>query len=245
MKFLLLSDIHGNIDALEAILREESENLQIINLGDVCGYYPFANECISLIRERNVISILGNHDLGVLQGSLTKREDDYRWKLARDRLDPDNFEWLGSLGISKSIDLGDLELHLHHGSPSDVDEYLYPDGDFQGHLFKEGITLLGHTHIQMIKHQNSSIIINPGSTGQPRNGRPGADYAILNLAEETIFFKHLDYDFKSLSSSSNDLISSNSAMLLSRIDESRFKQNPCGLGSYSLRNKTFTKTIIN
>jgi predicted phosphodiesterase len=245
MKFLLLSDIHGNVDALEAILREESEDLQIINLGDVCGYYPFANECISLIRERSAISILGNHDLGVLQGSLTKKEDDYRWKLARDRLDPENLDWLGSLGISKSIDLGDLKLHLHHGSPSDINEYLYPDGNFQGNFFKEGITLLGHTHIQMFKHQNSSILINPGSTGQPRNGRPGADYAILDLAEDTIFFKHLDYDFESLLSSSNDLISSNSAMLLSRISESRFKQNPCGLGSHTLRNKKVYENDIN
>ena len=238
MKFLLLSDIHGNINALEAILGEEPEDLQIINLGDVCGYYPFANECISLLRDRSAISILGNHDLGVIQGPLTKREDDYRWNLARERLIPENLDWLHSLAMSENIDLGDMRLHLHHGSPTDVNEYLYPDGDFQGHAFEGGITLLGHTHIQMIKHQNSSIIINPGSTGQPRNGRPGADYAILDLAEGTIVFKHLDYDSKSLFSSTDDLISSNSAMLLSRIDESRFMQNPCGLGSYSLRTKS-------
>lgn len=244
MKFLLLSDIHGNIDALEAILRKEPEDLQIINLGDVCGYYPFANECVSLIRERSGISILGNHDLGVLQGSLTRRENDYKWEVARETLNSENLDWLAGLEVSRNIDLGNLALHLHHGSPSDVNQYLYPDGDFEGHEFEDGLTLLGHTHIQMIKHQNSSIIINPGSTGQPRNGRPGADYAILDMDENTIFFKHLDYDFKSLLRSTDDLISANSAMLLSRFDESRFKQNPCGLGLFSFRTKSLYENEI-
>jgi predicted phosphodiesterase len=230
MNFLLLSDIHGNIDALEAILREEPEDLQIINLGDVCGYYPFANECISLIRERGAISILGNHDLGVLQGSLTKREDDYRWNLARESLIPENLDWLGGLGVSKNIGMGDLELHLHHGSPSDINEYLYPDGVFHGLEFEEGLTLLGHTHIQMIRHQNSSIIINPGSVGQPRNGRPGADYAILDLMQGWVEFKHLDYDQKNTILKDKSQFSNLSAQLLERVDQIRFDRNPCGFG---------------
>ena len=244
MKFLVLSDIHGNINALEAILEEESEDLQMINLGDVCGYYPFANECISLLRERNAISILGNHDLGVIQGSLTKREDDYRWNQARESLNPENLDWLRSLEISKKMDLGSSELHLHHGSPSDVNEYLYPDGVFHGDAFEEGLTLLGHTHIQMIKHQNSSTIVNPGSAGQPRNGRPGADYAILDLSEDTIFFKHLDYDLKFLRSRVENGISFNAAMLLNRVDESRFNKNPCGLGLFSLSSQSHCENDV-
>jgi predicted phosphodiesterase len=161
---------------------------------------------------------------------LTRKENDYKWELARETLVPKNLDWLAGLEVSRSIDLGDLTLHLHHGSPSDVNEYLYPDVDFQGHEFKDGLTLLGHTHIQMIKHQNSSVIINPGSTGQPRNGRPGADYAILDLMQGWVDFKHLDYDQKNSILKDKSQFSNLSAKLLERVDQNRFDKNPCGFG---------------
>jgi diadenosine tetraphosphatase ApaH/serine/threonine PP2A family protein phosphatase len=84
----------------------------------------------------------------------------------------------------------------------------------------------------MILNHRNYVIINPGSVGQPRNGRPGADYAVLDSLENRVTFKHLDYKHESILQNSVSLISENSANLLGRCDEDRLKKNPCGLGEF-------------
>lgn len=230
MKFLLISDIHGNVAALEAILNKEGDDFRVINLGDVCGYYPFANECITLLRDLDAISILGNHDIGVCEGLNSAREQDYIWQQTRESLSPSNLEWLQSLNSSTSIDAMNTTLYLHHSNPLNDDQYLYPDHDLNSWKFEKGLTLLGHTHIQMYIPMGESAVMNPGSVGQPRNGRPGADYAVLDLSQGWIEFKHLDYDLKSLFLNDESKFSILSTQLLSRIDQTRFERNPCGFG---------------
>ena len=216
MRVAVISDIHGNLHALEAALdqvaRERPDALWC--LGDLVGYGPRPNECCELVRERADVCLAGNHDLGVL-GELDL--DDFapdaaaaaRWtqtvltEAARD--------FLASLR-PKAIQDG---AELYHASPRDpVWEYvLSPEAALAAlQLTSERVVLVGHSHVALaIVVQGDRLrggaapadtdadlsegrwLLNPGSVGQPRDGDPRAAWLLLDLKARRAEFRRVAY----------------------------------------------------
>lgn len=221
MHVLLISDVHANLSALEAVIRDAGSFAQIWCLGDVVGYGPEPNECISRLREFELICLAGNHDLAVVgktglrEFSQTAREVIF-W--TRDWLTEANHEWLSSLPATP-LAVGH-DITLVHASPRDpVWEYLVTREIAKDNLtfMNSPICLVGHSHIPIIFRKpwdgmkvleeplrvNSPIrlttydqvFINPGSVGQPRDEDPRASYAICDLDTMTLTHRRVQYDF--------------------------------------------------
>lgn len=205
MRYAIISDIHANLEAFCAVL-EKIEDLgvdQIVCLGDVVGYNASPNECADILRERNILTVLGNHDAVAcgleepwgfnpvaLQAAMWTRES----------LSKDNLEWLRSLP-----DVLNFEVFAAvHGAPKNRNTYLFTWEDILPHLsFLEeqncNICFIGHTHspgifstdgvysvdddARFALGSEKSFFINPGSVGQPRDSNPNAAFGILDTAE--------------------------------------------------------------
>jgi putative phosphoesterase len=206
MKIGLISDIHGNSMALAgvlAILREEVD--QILFLGDLCGYYPFVDECVSLWDENCVIGVRGNHDqvfLDCLQSGKqpnTEYEAQFGSALRRtlQNLSPSSVSFLQSLPLSRTVTQNGITIALYHGSPwNPLEGRVYPDYDNWG-LFGDvphEVILLGHTHYQVVKGYKDKLIINPGSVGQPRDHSGEACFAILDTTSGNVRRRRVPFD---------------------------------------------------
>lgn len=191
MKFALISDIHGNYEALRAVL-DECGRLgvsEIYCLGDVVGYYSQVNECCDELRAREIPSLMGNHDWYVAGGGRCPRSKSVNDCLVYQRkvITSANADWLRTFPVQRLV--GDV--HMVHGGWSDpIDEYLQPaEGYFDtipGKAFASG-----HTHIQQIQRYPSKTYCNPGSVGQPRDGDPRAAFAIY---EDGFTLHRVEYD---------------------------------------------------
>jgi len=209
MHILVLSDIHSNLAALEAVLADAGEVDQVWCLGDVVGYGPDPNECVERIRQLSPLCVAGNHDWGVL-GKLDL--DDFNayarqaclWN--REQLTDENREYLESL--SERLVEGDFT--LVHGSPrAPIWEYIMSldVAALNFAAFETHYCFVGHTHVPIIfVEQGSSckalrlpearrvqlgperLIIHPAGVGQPRDGDPRASYVILD--DEALVIEH-------------------------------------------------------
>ena len=153
MRALIISDIHANLEALEAVLAVAPQYDVVWNLGDTVGYAANPNEVIERIQNIGGISIRGNHDRAC---SSADENDDFspiadravQW--TRGVLTPENLRWLENLPAGP-LSPGAEDVSCVHGSPVDEDEYLISVDD-AGVAFKaarERITLFGHTHMQV------------------------------------------------------------------------------------------------
>lgn len=185
MKIALISDIHGNYPALQAVIeRVRKENCDlVVSLGDIAGYYCMINECIDLCQKNEVVNILGNHDDYLVSGTECPRSTTANIciEFQRKVITPENLEWL-----KKSIrEYRNLHYWFVHGGWSDpLDEYV-DSFDFAS-MSNYGVKLFasGHTHIQKILKYKDLTYVNPGSVGQPRDSDPRAGFAIINAAGE-------------------------------------------------------------
>ena len=190
MKFLVLSDIHGNWAALQAIQEDGVD--AVLCLGDMVSYGPFPGECITWVQERATHVLRGNHDTALSFG-LDPRAAGFKRELAQATLEvhrrllfSDAVEWLRSLPTEVGFRLGDSDCCAVHASPADP-LYSYrltprlPDQEMEGELQGAQADLLcvGHTHLPMIRRAGSMVILNPGSVGQPLDGDPRTSYAVV------------------------------------------------------------------
>jgi predicted phosphodiesterase len=220
MHILVISDIHANLAALDAVIKDAGNFEQVWCLGDVVGYGPEPNECISRLREFNLICLAGNHDLGVVgKAALWDFTQDAREAIfwTRHSLSIFNHDWLKSLPQTTLVMEHDIT--LVHGSPRDpVWEYIVEREVAKNNLdfINTPVCLNGHTHIPVIfrkpwdgmkvleepLHANSPIrliphdrmFVNPGSVGQPRDEDPRAAYAIIDLDAMTLTHRRVQYD---------------------------------------------------
>ncbi|MBX2847255.1 MAG: metallophosphatase family protein [Acidiferrobacterales bacterium] len=174
----IISDIHANHAALMAVLDDVDKRgiEKIVCLGDIAGYYCEINECCDTLRQRNVFSLMGNHDQYLvseekcLRSNSVNRCIDYQKGVVR----KDNFDWLASL--KPSARFGELNI-VHGGWGDELEEYLVPSAEYferlPGTYFASG-----HTHVPVIWSAGEKIYCNPGSVGQPRDGDPRASYAV-------------------------------------------------------------------
>lgn len=194
MRVGLVSDIHSNRVALEAVLEDMPAIDALACAGDVVGYNPWPAECVDTVRERGIPTVMGNHDRAVAEGTAFRFNAMARTGVehARGELDDDQLEWLASLPDERTI--LDDRVKLVHGHPDDPDRYTYPEEFSASMLAEEELLVLGHTHVQGYEIFEEGLVCNPGSVGQPRDGDPRAAYAIADLDGGEIEERRVEYD---------------------------------------------------
>jgi putative phosphoesterase len=198
----MIADVHSNAVALKAVLSvlDTLQVEKILHAGDIVGYNPYPDETIELFKKNKVISILGNHDRALITGDASGFNPyaaaAIKW--TRDVISHANVDYIQGLKNTESINVEGKRVVLVHGSPYDIDEYIYPEDAVPGFLSAvEGdILVLGHTHIQFKKEYPEGVIVNPGSVGQPRDGNPDAAFAVLDTASGKIELKRTGYDIE-------------------------------------------------
>jgi diadenosine tetraphosphatase ApaH/serine/threonine PP2A family protein phosphatase len=218
MKILIISDVHANLVALDAVLAAAGPVDAVWNLGDIVGYGPRPGECIErLLSLKPAASLTGNHDWAAI-GRLSLDEFNPVAKFATwwttARLTTEHMQYLESLPNRIIED----DWMLVHGSPRHpVWEYVYTASVAHQNfaLFDSPVCFLGHTHIQLyisenmarrnkrpLQPQNGEVlqltgdryIINPGSVGQPRDSIPTAAFALFDPDAATVTFRRVEYD---------------------------------------------------
>ncbi len=213
--YAVISDIHGNYEALEAVLRDIPEGVETVYcLGDVIGYGASPNECCDVVRKLGMPTITGNHDLAV-----TDLSTDLDWfnpvaaaavLWTRDELTEENAEFLRS----RPRMMQSRDALFVHGSVRDPDEYIINSisaGENLEVLQREypdvKLCFFGHTHVKALApspngavtndhtidlSSNGPYLINPGSVGQPRDGDTFASYVLAE--EDRIAYRFVEYD---------------------------------------------------
>jgi putative phosphoesterase len=196
MRVGLLSDVHANRVALEAVLKAMPPVERVVCAGDVIGYNPHPGECVSLVRERGWPTVQGNHDRVVRTPERYRHNEMARAGLAhaRDHLSGEELDWLA--GLPESRLLFDGRLRVVHSHPTETDRYVRP-GAFPSlapHLGEEEVLVLGHTHLPGNERVEDTLVVNPGSVGQPRDRDPRAAFAVLDLEAGTVEHHRVEYD---------------------------------------------------
>jgi len=188
MRLALISDIHGNLVSLEAVLRvlDREELDGIVCLGDVAATGPQPRQVIELMKARRIPVVLGNADAWLINPNpSTEGEDENARKIVeldlwcRNQLAPNQLEYLSSLPATHEVSLGPgLKMLCCHGSPHSATDRLLATteiSDLQRML--SGVTAevvaCGHTHMQMLRRYMNQVILNPGSVGMPYDVIPG------------------------------------------------------------------------
>jgi putative phosphoesterase len=204
MRVALLSDVHANLVALQAVLGElDRQGIErIYHAGDIVGYYPFPNETIQEFRRRGIVTILGNHDRAALNanamGMTPMASTATRWTARR--LDPDSIAYLRTLRPSLDVRIGAVRTSMFHGSPRDDDEYIYQMEADEALLEMCGsrLLVLGHTHVPYVVTTSRGTIVNPGSVGQPRDGDPRSSFMIYDSTKDSFEHRRVAYDIKAM-----------------------------------------------
>jgi putative phosphoesterase len=195
MRIGLISDIHGNYEALKSVLSELDRMKvdKIYCLGDVVGYYSQVNECCHELISRNIPCLMGNHDWYLASGGFCERSRSVNDCLVylRKVIFDEHIEWLRTFPIQMFVE----NIHMVHGGWSDpIDEYIVePNAEYFAKIEGE-IFVSGHTHIQCQYRFGSKTYCNPGSVGQPRDGDPRAAFAIIEDGQ--ISLHRVEYDFE-------------------------------------------------
>ena len=199
MKALIISDIHANFPALQAVLSNDGSYDKLIFLGDVVDYGPHPKECLTFIKENADYYIRGNHDnaLGYdtdCNSMGTFREFSYATRAwHKTLLDKDDIRFLRDMPIITKAHLDDKSFFLSHASPKgDISKYLNKNeiASEIDDVIAEYI-LVGHTHVQYKLKLEYNLIVNPGSVGLARDGGQ-ACYAVYDNGVITL--KRIDYD---------------------------------------------------
>jgi diadenosine tetraphosphatase ApaH/serine/threonine PP2A family protein phosphatase len=214
VRYAVLSDIHGNLAALRAVLGDIGSVDAVWCLGDVVGYGPDPNECVDLVRQHAAICLGGNHDWAAaakmdLNAFNTEAAKAITW--TRQQLTGENLTFLAGLPCV----LHQGEVMLAHGSPRDpLWEYIVTARAAQENFarFATAWCLVGHTHSPMLFRQGEGVvklvdlahggslhigagrfIINPGSVGQPRDGDPRSSYLLLDTTAQAVHLRRVAY----------------------------------------------------
>lgn len=215
MKIGIIGDIHGNLDALTAVLSAlQSDGVsRIACVGDVVGYGANPSECIALVRERAEAVVAGNHDWG----AVGKKAMDYFNHAAREaiawtvkRLSEEERLWLSSLPLTHASEAYSL-VHASFYEPLEF-TYIFSADEAQASFSRQpgGLAFFGHTHWPCafidgapVRHLVQRVVpldppgrmlVNPGSVGQPRDSDPRAAFAVLDCDRRRITFRRVEYD---------------------------------------------------
>lgn len=205
MNVAFISDIHSNLCAFESVLADIRKNKieRIYCLGDIVGYHSRPNEVCMLMLAYKIISIKGNHDRDITSDNFedqTGAFDIKRWTY--NQLTPDHRDYLLSLPDDLDLIINGHSLKLVHGSLFSPEEYLYENSEAAGKsaaALSADILLCGHTHLPYFKFYGQKVIVNTGSVGKPKIGRPNATYITATLKQNSKPVFHIEevsYDFE-------------------------------------------------
>lgn len=217
MKAAVISDIHGNIKALTAVLEDLKKRgiRDVYCAGDLVGYAPFPNEVIDLIRAEKIPTVMGNYDDGVgfdrpecgcaypdpRSRELGQLSIDWTKKMVTG----ENKKFLQTLPARLELKLDDFKVMIVHGSPRKINEYLFadkPEQTLKRVVEQSGADVLvcGHTHQPFHKIWGAKHLVNAGSMGKPKHGDPHAVYAILSAEQNklAVDFVKVAYDVESV-----------------------------------------------
>ncbi len=214
-KFAVLGDIHGNWEALSAVLEDASQQnvTRYVCVGDIVGYNADPEKCVDRIMEMECITVRGNHD------HYCAHDDSLRsfhplaanvmtW--TRNRLNAKQVEFLRNLRMSCTVN-GFLMVHSTLDMP-DKWGYVFEELEAESHFAYQTTTLCfhGHTHVPIVFEKGARVeklqpakiritlgrkyFINVGSVGQPRDGNPDASYAIYDVGTRQVVFRRVPYD---------------------------------------------------
>ena len=216
MRYGVLSDIHGNIDALDAAVRA-LESLEVeawVCLGDLVGYGAEPQAVVNLVRRLECLTVRGNHDHAAIDPSLDASFNVWAAKAiawTRDHLNDDALAWLADLPLTGHRD----DTLLVHAAPSDPARWPYildmATADRELREFEQSLCLFGHTHSPLTYTdargagpvEDGTVIgygdgvraiVNVGSVGQPRDGDPAAAAGLLDTEERTVRLVRVGYD---------------------------------------------------
>ncbi len=213
MRIAIISDIHGNLSALDAVLADlRSRPVDATYcLGDLVGYAAHPNEVIQRIRAEGIPTIVGNYDDGVgferdecgcaYTNSVDKELGDRSLAWTKATVTPENKGFLRTLVSEIRFDADGRHVLLVHGSPRRINEYLFedrPTSSFQRLAASSNadIIVFGHTHKPYTKLVDEVLFVNAGSVGKPKDGDSRACYIILGPSDATnpVEFIRVSYD---------------------------------------------------
>ncbi|MCL6479524.1 MAG: YfcE family phosphodiesterase [Peptococcaceae bacterium] len=219
MKIAVISDIHSNIAALEAVWKDIQEKKvnAVFCCGDLVGYAPFPNEVISFIREKQIPCVMGNYDDAIGYARLicgcdfkdAKAQELGERSIAwtRQHVTEENKNFLRDLPREIQFNNGKYRIKIVHGSPRRLNEYLHDDTSYEylKELLDEAqadVLICGHTHIPYHKKPDAGKhVVNAGSVGKPKHGDPQAVYALVEVDKEVkVKFHKVPYEFESVAS---------------------------------------------
>lgn len=197
MKIAIISDIHGNLYALEAVLKDIGARgiSRIYCAGDIVGYGPRPDEVIGLLQKSGIPAVMGNYDDAVGntrlicgcdykdEKSLLLGGRSMAW--TGDNTPEAAKKWLRELPAEIRFKDSGLNMLLVHGSPRSLNEYLYEDVEegYLNEMLEESgtdVIVCGHTHLPYVRNLSRGYIVNAGSVGKPKGGSPNATYVILD-----------------------------------------------------------------
>jgi diadenosine tetraphosphatase ApaH/serine/threonine PP2A family protein phosphatase len=219
MKYLVLSDIHANLEALDAVLAAAGGYDHALVLGDLVGYGANPDEVIDRIRALPSATLIrGNHDkvatgLDSVEGFNHLARYAIQWTAAR--LAPENRDWLAALPAGPTAI--DQLVEICHGSPFDEDVYIFDDLDGRRafNVMTRPLCLFGHTHVpaafrfdgemtaigpprgdrfRVTLDEGATYLVNCGAVGQPRDGDPRAAFGILDVSARSLTVMRVQYD---------------------------------------------------
>lgn len=216
MKYAILSDIHGNLEALQAVLQDAKQQgcTHYVCLGDIVGYGPNPRECLHMIQELNCPTVIGNHDEYVakdqaLTGFNPMAADGIKW--TRDQLNEAEKSWLRNLKYVRTVD----PFTIVHATLDLPERWAYVFDKLAAaasfNYQHTAVCFNGHTHVPIAFIRTPSGIqgglytririevarkyfINCGSVGQPRDRNPKAAYVVFDLANNLIELRRVEYD---------------------------------------------------
>lgn len=204
MKTLVLADIHGNLQALEAVVRHEPFDA-LLFVGDCVDFGPQPHHVLRYLRSVNAVGIMGNHDLAVADGvhpgstsPLWHGICDVSASRTRELIGASGVRFLRKLPRWRYLQINGKRVFLVHGAPEDpLRRYVEPQTEQA--LLEEWFAdvradyiFTGHTHLPMIRGWAQTVLANPGSVGLPKNGVCRAHYAVLD--EDGVSLSSVEYD---------------------------------------------------
>lgn len=219
MRYAIISDIHGNYDALASVLKALINDKidKYICLGDLVGYGAEPQKCIDAARETCVVNIAGNHDFACVEKTNIEFFNAFAKEATlwtRKNITPDGRAWLGNLPLLADVD---DDFTVVHGTLYSPPLFDYIQTTFDAYLslqvLQKRVCFLGHSHVpisffmgEAITYSLDSVIrlnpgikalVNVGSVGQPRDDNPRASYAVYDTNTSIIEIRRQEYDIES------------------------------------------------
>jgi len=214
MKLTLISDVHANLHALEAVIAH-AQSLgaaeQILNLGDFVGYGAFPEAVVQRLFALNAVSVIGDYDQKVLNrknigndwARVKVPDKRLAFRYAYEHLSPNSRAKLMMIPETRNLSLEGISILMTHGSPESILDHIGPETPIErlnelAEMAAADVVLCGNTHMPFVKMVSRTTFINPGSVGRPDDGDPRASYVILDVEGEhlDIQFFRVDYDLE-------------------------------------------------